>query len=323
MNTLADTTSSAGGSFKNHEFVKFKCSCQKCCLLDYIRGEDTCYDQDPRNIPEIEICDTMPKDEKDRVGGLHYSLFVGALFDQTTIYHVKFIDLVEEMTVKMIKANIALDSVKSYLSIYLSHPSYRRYTRAMKEELALVTSFEELKKFLHDKLCSWYNYEIIAKMWKKFLVLSKDSKLKSYEDEFKVWVERRIFLFVKDLGPKTKGNHIIEVRCKVDVPFKYATHQELAPIERTFFKCVPKEFHHLVNLKCVEDGCTELVFRAPVDLEDIELTSESNRVLGETKILWIKIGENLLFEKCKDNSPVEVKNLVCIKFEINSKPSCK
>ena len=248
----------------------------------------------------------MSKDKKDCLTGLSYPSFVLALVKQTEIYHEVFIDLVEATVDKMKEANVDLESVKSYCKILLSNPSLTRYAEEMKKELKLIVNFEKLKEFLHDQLCSWYNYQIIAKLWKKLLVTSDNTKLREYEAKIETWVKRRVFIFVKDFGPNTNGNHIIEVRCKVDVPFEDTTYQKLVTIQDKFFDCVPEEFHHLINLKCVEKGCIELVFRAPVDIEDIELTSESKSMLRENKFKWIKIGGKLLLEDNEDNHSIEV-----------------
>ena len=278
-------------------------------LRDYICCTNKCRDPNAKNVPEI-IVGKRPKDKKERETGLSYPSFVLTLVKQTEVYHEDFIDLVEEMVAKMKDANVGLESVKLYCKILLSNPSLTLYAEEMKKELELIVNFEKLKEFLHDQLCSWYNYQIIAKLWKKLLVASDNTKLSEYEDKIQTWVKRRVFKFVKDFGPNTNGSHIVEVRCKVDVPFNDTTYPKLVTIQDKFFDCVPKEFHHLIHLKCVIDGCLELVFRAPVDIEDIKLTSESERVLRENKFKWIKIGEKLLLEDNEDNHSIEVLNNV-------------
>ena len=261
----------------DHMFVQFSCECQKCSILDYIGGKNKCSNSKP---PKIKILTPDPLHPVNRITRtvISFSTFKAALLDETKVVHTKFCCLLRE-TFMRLEATTNLKDVKSFILSLLIPPGNQMYSTnfgtsgscSTSIQMKQITDFDELKLFLQKNYCSWYNYTIISAIRKEYL-LPKDSEevdqqLLNYECFFQRYVQRRCFLYLDELGPQSQDVKTETVTCKIDVSFNEITHEQIEKFKLMFIRCLsPQLTLYNVTLKHVQEGCTELVFRAPTQV---------------------------------------------------------
>ena len=283
----------------DHKFVQFSCECKKCSILSYISGKNQCSSSKP---PQIKILapDSLYPVNRTTSTVISFSIFKAALLEETEVVHTKFCSLLRE-TFMRLEATANLKDVKSFVLSLLIPPGNEIYrpifvtsgSCSTSMQMKQITDFDELKTFLQKNYCSWYNYTIISAIRKEYL-LPKDSEeadqqLLNYECLFQQYVQRRCFLYLDELGPQSQDVKTETVTCKIDVSFNEITHEQIQKFKLLFIRYLsPQLTLYNVTLKHVQEGCTELVFRAPTQLLFRVITHCSE--LGDCGFIKVTVG---------------------------------
>ena len=289
---------------RNNKFVTFSCKCGKCTIFSYISGEHKCLNfSEP---PKIVVWTPDPNSEGRPISSedVPYSTFRQALKEASRKVHVKFCDLLLE-TFGKLESEGNLEEVKEYTQSLLTPPGNEMYNQVDKWPLEdlfdKITSFKKLRQFLQDNFCSWYNHDIVSDIRKRFLFLpEKDEGLNDYKKFFSQFCGRSCFLYLEDLGPQPRNVEMVQVTCKIDVNFEEMSQTLIEKLKYEFNKCIRETStsRHYVMVKQVREGCTELIFQAPLWIKNIPTLTESRvSCLKQNGFIEIKIGNrNLLSE---------------------------
>ena len=304
------STSSSGVdstlSVSLNKFVQFSCECGHCTILGYISGEDQCSGS---TLPQIKLLTPDSQCPINRVTctEISYGIFKTALLEETRKVHTRFCKLLQE-TFSRLKETTELEEVKSFTQSLLIPPGNEMYNSIYTtscttiEQLERITDFNQLKKFLQKNYCSWYNYAIISALREEFLHPKKnDEYLHKYESFFAQYVQRRCFLYLEELGPQSRDVKTLTVTCKVDINFTEITHKQIEKFKLLFVKTLsPQLTNYNLTLKCVQEGCTELVFRAPEQFITPRTALVQNRICSDLRdcgFIKITVGDWELLPK--------------------------
>ena len=287
---------------REKKFVTFSCECGKCSIFGYISGEHKC--SGTSKPPKIIVRTLVSPEERPVTSKeIPYCTFEKALQKETEKVHEKFCSLLRRTFSKLkTEAKYDLDDVKGYIQSLLSPPGNVIYNhtdeRLLESILCKIASFNELRQFVQNKLCSWYNHAIIAALRREFLFPETDEGISEYKKLFKQYVGRFCFLYLEDLGPQPQEVEIVLVTCKIDVDFKDMTQAKIDMLKYEFTECVTEICDHHLMLKNVQDGCTELVFRAPIWAMNISTLTESQVCcLRKNGFIEISINDRKLLSK--------------------------
>ncbi|XP_064395955.1 uncharacterized protein LOC135342984 isoform X6 [Halichondria panicea] len=274
-------------------YVCFACGCDRCCLLDRVLGKK-CPNQKQYPFPKIGLSQELSDDVM-----CDLNEFKESLLNQSRRIHGMFLELMTHTFETLKKKKVDIEKVKYYLRS-LFPLDWRFLAILSQEEVNLsgdfnsVQDFYKLSYFLQERYCTWYNYDLIARLRKKFLYRwRKDSKLENYESSFKDIVYRRCFLYL-DNGGKTP-KYQTEVVCKIDIDYKELSQPLIEHLTSVFANAIGLGKYHLVFKKVIE-GCTELVFRAPQYIMKLKkLSPYQVRSLREHNIIAVRISDRYLF----------------------------
>ena len=293
----SDEASTTVPSLPDKRYVRFKCGCGNCSLTKYIKGTNHCLSSDHSELPQFRVW--IPK-QPDEVTpeDMDYSMFIAVSKRMSAEINTKFVSLLID-TFDMLnrKQGVAytLTDVKKFIKALFRPPAHKYFSRvyiaSISGKLREVKTFEELRKYLHRNYCSWFNYELIAVVRKRFLfnAAEQDEEMNTYKKTLKQFLNRRCFLYLNDVGPSPHGDHT-QVVCKVDIDFQKLHPKQIEELRLlvTEHLDMPK---YSITLKRVREGCTELVFRAPACLEELDqLRPDQILELRENKFLEITIG---------------------------------
>ena len=303
--------------------VTFTCKCGKCSIIGYIRGEHKC---SGTNEPPKIIVSAPDSPEKRPITSkeIPYSQFEMALQKETGKVHEKFCSLLRRTFRKLeTEDKHDLEDVKGYIQSLLTPPGNVIYNHIDKLPLGSIlhkiASFNELRQFLQDNFCSWYNHAIISALRREFLFPETDQDISKYKKLFKQYVERCCFLYLEDLGPQPKEMEIVLVTCKIDVDFDVMTQAEIEKLKYEFTECVTEIHDHHLMLKSVKEGCTELVFRAPMWTMNISaLTKSQIRCLRKNGFIEISIDDRKLLTKVICRILMHSFIITLIEFQLHS-----
>ena len=295
--------------------MKIICQCGKCSILGYIKGKDECSGSRP---PQIKRWTPDPPYPKNRVSMTEISckMFKTALGVETQHMHDAFCILLDD-TFKMLEneANLDFFEVKQFTRSLLSPALKGKYHKPIHKKcptvgcLEKITQYKKLREFLEDNYCSWFNYKIIEVFRKRYLFgrETKDTGLLEYQNTFSNYIKRRCFLYVDDFGPRPHDVGMVQVLCKVDIDFEVITDHQIELVKLSFVNClnyVLLESYSLqlteynVTLERVDNGCTELIFRAPAYLESFtDLTLPQACCLKGKGFIDITVGGKSLLSK--------------------------
>ena len=293
--------------------MKIKCECGKCSILGYINGEDECSGSRP---PQIKRWTPDPPYHENKVSltEMPYKLFKIALGVETQNMHDSFCDLLDE-TFESLENKADLSRVKRFTRSLLSPALKGKHHEPLYDKsptgecLDKITQYDQLREFLEDNYCSWFNYTIIVVLRKKYLFKggSTDESLLEYQETFLHYIKRRCFLYDDDFGPKPHKIQMVQALCKIDIDFDLITYHQVELVRLSFVKCLnhvllkshPYQLsEYNVTLKHVHDGCTELAFRAPEYLENFTvLTLQQVCYLKGKGFIDITVGGNSLLSK--------------------------
>ncbi|XP_064395980.1 uncharacterized protein LOC135343006 isoform X3 [Halichondria panicea] len=273
-------------------YVRFACGCDHCSLLDRVLGKK-CPNQEQYPFPKIGFSQELSDDVI-----CDLNRFKESLLNQSRRIHGMFLELMTHTFETLKKRKVDIENVKYYLRS-LFPLDWRFLAILSQEEVNLsgdfnsVQDFYKLSYFLQERYCTWYNYDLIARLRKKFLFRKKDSKLENYESSFKDIVYRRCFLYLDNGGKAPK--YQTEVVCKIDIDYKELSQPLIEHLTSVFANAIGLGKYHLVFKKVIE-GCTELVFRAPQYIMKLKkLSPYQVRSLREHNIIAVRIGDRYLF----------------------------
>ena len=287
---------------RDMRIVKFICKCGKCSIFGYIRGEHKC---SGTNEPPKIIVSTPDSHEKRPITSkeIPYSQFERALQKETGKVHEKFCSLLHGTFDKLkTEGKHDLEDVKGYVQSLLTPPGNVIYNLVDKwplgSILSTIASFNKLRQFLQGNFCSWYNHDLISALRRKFLFPETDQDISEYKKIFKQYTGRCCFLYLEDLGPQPQEMETVLVTCKIDVDFDGMSQAEIEKLKYEFTECIIEIYDLQLMLKSVKEGCTELVFRAPMWTMNISALTESQICcLRKNGFIEISIDDRKLLTK--------------------------
>ena len=218
--------------------------------------------------------------------------------------HEEFCNLFLE-TFDKLADKFEFSKVKSYIQSLLTPRVI--YTQIYKhplsdDKLEKISQCSSLSQYLQTNYCSWYNYELLSALRKRFLFsqLEDDESLVDYELLFKKYVKRRCFLYSDDLGPQPEIE-TVSVTCKIDVDFAVITDDRIKELKLLFVESLQNLLSsYILTLKHVKEGCTELVFRAPTWIKYIPtLTPGQAQLLRENRFIEVTVGDQNILSLSK------------------------
>lgn len=288
----SEDTDSASGLQK----LRFTCGCGKCSVLDYVSGKQ-CPNPKQLPFPKLELSDVQSEFTTD------IDLFEQSLFEQSKEMHIKFVHLLLDTIRGLESKLIDLAEVKEYLESLFQPQWYfpKVCSKDVTGTLEAVDNFQGIRRYLQGSYCSWFNYGIVESLRKNFLFHhTKDQVLEDYEVAYKQYVHSRCFLYLHDVGP-CPSDHI-EVVCKVDVAYEKMSNELVKHLKLKFTTIIGLSKYHL-TFKEARTGCTELCFRAPKYIQNLNcLSNYQKRQLREHNFIEIKIAHQCLF---RDESKLE------------------
>ena len=292
----------ASDSNTDRTFFNFQCGCGKCTILGHVTGRDKCLSSKPPQIKRFTR-DTPCSENRVSSTEISYSTFKTALHNETQNIHSKFCSLLTN-TITNLEKQYDITKVKQYVQALLTPQGsyFNKIYRKPSEEILIrdVTSFSELSDYLQNNFCSWFNYSLISAIREEFLFSNKnDPSLVRYEHFFQQYINRRCFLFVDDFGPQPSHIESVEITCKIDVDFDAITFDQIQKLKLVFVNCWGQLLpHQVLNLKHVQEGCTELVFRVPAYFRHVysQLSPEQMQHLKENAFIEVKIGQQVILK---------------------------
>ncbi|XP_064398899.1 uncharacterized protein LOC135345405 isoform X2 [Halichondria panicea] len=298
----------ASDSNTDRTFFNFQCGCGKCTILGHVTGRDKCLSSKPPQIKRFTR-DTPCSENRVSSTEISYSTFKTALHNETQNIHSKFCSLLTN-TITNLEKQYDITKVKQYVQALLTPQGsyFNKIYRKPSEEILIrdVTSFSELSDYLQNNFCSWFNYSLISAIREEFLFSNKnDPSLVRYEHFFQQYINRRCFLFVDDFGPQPSHIESVEITCKIDVDFDAITFDQIQKLKLVFVNCWGQLLpHQVLNLKHVQEGCTELVFRVPAYFRHVysQLSPEQMQHLKENAFIEVKIGQQVILKAEGDST---------------------
>ena len=136
---------------------------------------------------------------------------------------------------------------------------------------------------------SFFDFELIKLLTKKFASLSVKRRLAKYKAMFKEYSERRVVECPSDaFGDHEKSEKVFVL--KLDKILNSLTAEELRQLCNKI-KSILK--HEALRLLHVKDGCIQLTFRG-FEEEDFNIIEEQQQALRNIGVLCISYGENVL-----------------------------
>ena len=288
-----DDTSSEESSVKQ-TYLRFVCGCGKCTVVDYASGKK-CPNQKQLPFPKLGFSEI----QSDAVV-FDIDIFEQTLLKQSREMHSQFTDIMFDTSKTLNQREVDFEDVKHYLEL-LFEPDWHFVSKhgvAPSEvliNLCAVENFRQLTSYLQKNYCSWYNYELIKRLRKKFLFkFTEDELMTEYEHLFEEYVRRRCYLFLDDVGPNSTNR--IEVMCKVDIQFTEISQDLIGHLKLEFSTIIGISKYHL-TFKEAREGCTELLFRAPTFIKKLtKLSAYQVEKLKAHDFLEVRIDNQEIYQ---------------------------
>ena len=247
-------------------YLRFECGCEQCSVYDYISGK-ICPNPKQLPFPKLEVSQ-IPPEEID--------FLEEELTQQTKSIYLEFCSLVMD-TFKQLRESVDHTELISYLKVALKPNWYSPYVRSASKSLNKLEEIypSDLPEYLIDKYyCSWFDYELIKHLRKRYLFPSltdEDKALSDYKECLRCYISRRCFIYFHNTGPLPK-NHTAVV-CKIDSNYSKLTREVIKHFKYVFTKIIGASKYHLAFMKA-KKGCTELSFGAPPYFREITKLSK-------------------------------------------------
>ena len=122
-----------------------------------------------------------------------------------------------------------------------------------------LDTFEELEDALCQNYCSWFNYDILKEIRKKFLFPGgkSDEALQTYEEKCSGYCRRRCFESPQSFHPKPVSTNLKSLVFKIDESFDKFTLEQVRKIT-TLVTNVINCPNYAVYVRSVKEGCVEV-----------------------------------------------------------------
>lgn len=122
-----------------------------------------------------------------------------------------------------------------------------------------VKTYEELEDVLCQSYCSWFNYDILKEVRRKFLYSGgkSDKALQNYEETFFSYCKRRCFKSPCTFHPKPASTNLKSLVFKIDECFDEYTLKDVLKIRSTVIDVIQCP-EYAVYVRSVQEGCVEV-----------------------------------------------------------------
>ena len=244
--------------------LRFECGCDQCSVYDHIRGK-ICPNQ--RELP-------FPKLGESPISSVDIDLIEELLIKRTRSIHGDFCILVFD-TFKDLKKATEVTELISFLKALLKSKWYSQCRQSASKSIDVLEAVEPsgLPGYLIDNYCSWFDYDLIELLRKRYLFPSgadEDKALSHYKECLRCYVSQRCFMHF-DTVPLSK-NHT-KVKCKIDSQYDKLSPELITHLKCVFTNMIGESKYSLVFIKA-KRGCTELTFGAPPYFSEISKLSK-------------------------------------------------
>ena len=273
-------------------YLQFECGCEQCSVYDYISGK-ICPNPKHLPYPKLEVSQFPPEEVE---------FIEEELRDRTRSIHLKFCSLVSDTFIEM-NRNVDHIELMSHLRICLESNWISPYAHSASKNLKVLedVNFFDLPKHLMDSCyCSWFDFELIKHLRRRYLFPSLsdiDEALRDYKESLRCYVNQRCFIYFHNTGPLPKK--CVEVICKVDLQYGELSRKLIKHLKHVFTKIIGASKYHLVFMRA-KKGCTELTFGAPPYFSEITTLSKYQvSQLKDHGFIQVTINKRNLLQ-CKD-----------------------
>ena len=274
VETKSENTFSLILSMSNEfKLIRLLCKCGNCNLADFVNSmdkmPDPCIQLGERSLSLLVHFIKSNEDQRPCKNELAYLDLCHIASQRADELQAEFEILVED-TFRKLKCSLKVNfkDVIKFLFDLLVHVQSRYYTDpARKKELTSVKTYNELKAILLHTYCSWFHYELIGDVRKKYCFNEgqADEKMCLYEKNCTRFVDHGLFKYVEDLFPRFRTANYYDVVCKLKLQIAEITLDHVMCIKRLVLDCMVPIPEYTLILKCLQDssGFLKIYFRAP------------------------------------------------------------
>ena len=284
-----DTESSSGSETERFELVP-GCGCgkEKPCSV-YMLCTRGCPNPTSRRIPVLQ---------KKRVGAVTQDDLPLENEDDCEEYEretkqikEQFGDLVTDTCCSFKEQKVDIEMLTLYLQTRFP---------VLEPRLNKATSMQQVFKIVVGQVCSWFDYEVIVSIIKKFGESSDKRRAQMYEEEFKTYAKQRLPKGKKHItigsGAKVGTKQLV---VKIDKVWEEVNFNELNTIRDNIANIISEEGAKVCRsdlyLADVREGCIMMTFMIQKELANKLFPTKS--CLSAKQIHLLK-SESVIFVKC-------------------------
>ena len=215
-----------------------------------------------------------------------------SLSKETEDMKVAFVDLLED-TFQNLKKTVPFDDVRWHVKRLVKTGNYNdsifcRSSLTM-SVIENTKDYEQLEDVLTQNFCSWFNYDIILEIRKKYLFqdADDDSTLQNYEEKFTFYCKRRCYESSTHFFPKPDAD-LKSLVFKIDKHFSECKLHQIHKIRYKVASIISCP-EYAIYVKSVKEGCIRVSCYILPHFAVSHLNHEQIKQLKENDIVSFKI----------------------------------
>lgn len=211
----------------------------------------------------------------------------------------------------VMKKNVTVENLLDYL-LYLPEMKYHNEEEkhelipGKREKLKEAKTIPDIFLLLYEEWASFINYEIFQSIATEYKI-NEDCDELNYPEHLKAYFKKHTIADLAKVFPMLEKEYDPskrEITCKVNVK-KIERFAEISDLKHHIADILGMDVVSL-ELKGVNDGCVIVIFLVPVHIADAIVargpvfTPKQVERLQVMKIIWLKCGDNCLYESHLD-----------------------
>ncbi|XP_064405804.1 uncharacterized protein LOC135350878 isoform X2 [Halichondria panicea] len=246
----------SGLSELEDSYICIKCFCGNCATNNFVQGEN-CPDAPPKSPPFLSMCSQAD------ANGMKFSDYRQSIMEQTRDINSKHKALLLHTTQEL-KEKVPLDVVKDTVQSLLTPPHVKKslytciYKRGTKGRLRDVGTHDDLRLYLENNFCCWFNIQLIADLRKVLLLKGKrdDSYICHYKEHVAQYLKRCCVKHTICDTENGKEYMRMEIVCRVSTDFTKLKTEQIRIFEYTL-----RQYVSMPDCsKTVDEQSGELIF---------------------------------------------------------------